>query len=70
MFNSCQDGQMRMVKMIQWEAGASRKDLFFVPVYFVKDTFGNKETGVMRNFNLHYDLFFCLFLICSCALLS
>lgn len=49
------------------EAGASSTELsyviliFLILIYFVEDPFENKETGVMRNFNLHYD--FCLIFV-------
>jgi len=69
-FTSCQERQKIVVtikrKQVLPVQSSLMSSLFFILIYFVEDPFESKETGVMRNLNLHYDLF----LICSCALLS
>lgn len=77
-FSSCQERQMiavRMMMMIKRKQvlpiqSSLMSYLYFILFYFVEDPFDNKETSVMRNFNLHYDLFYFCFWFCSCALLS
>lgn len=71
-FTSCQDRQIDHVEDDddddKTEAGASDTSLLFILVIIF--CWGSiwKQRGVMRNFN--FALWFVLFLICSCALLS
>lgn len=67
-FSSCQERQMIAVRMMMIKRkqvlpiqSSLMSYLYFILFYFDEDPFDNKETSVMRNFNLHYDLFYFCF---------